>query len=226
MVQAWDEALRPFDQDEEEQVERAIKINKIKKPEMPTQKEIDEHMITHTPFRAWCPHCVAGHSSCGYHLRKKDDQKEENSLPTVHMDYMYMKSEKKEEVTDEEEHDSMPILVMCDQKTDMMFSSLVPKKGAHAYAIMRVCNDLSLLGHERVVLRSDGEPALRSLKEAVQADSSMKIELTGRRGDKREQVAKEESCAYDSRTNGFIESRIRRVQGQIRAMKDALESRL
>ena len=76
------------------------------------------------------------------------------------------------------------------------------------------------------MFRSDGEPALRSLKEVVQADSSMKIELSGRRGDKRDQVIKEESCAYDSRTNGYIESKIRRVQGQIRAMKDALESRL
>ena len=108
----------------------------------------------------------------------------------------------------------------------MTFSSLVPRKGAHAYAVVRVCNDLSILGHEKVFLRSDGEPALKSLKEAVQCESSMKIELTGRAGGPRDQVGKEESCAYDSRSNGFIESQIRRIQGQIRTMKGALESRL
>ena len=73
---------------------------------------------------------------------------------------------------------------MCDQKTEMTLSSLVPKKEAHAYTVMRVCNGLTNLGHEKVVLRSDGEPALRSLKEAAQVDSSLKMELIGRRGDK------------------------------------------
>ena len=76
------------------------------------------------------------------------------------------------------------------------------------------------------MLRSDGEPALKALKEAIQAESSMKIEVTSRTGSRREQVIKEESCAYDSRSNGFIESKIRRVQGQIRTLKDALEHRL
>ena len=69
---------------------------------------------------------------------------------------------------------------MSDQKTGMTFASLAPRKGAHAYAAMRVCNDLSILGHEEVFLRSDGEPALKTLKEVVQCESSMKIEVTGR----------------------------------------------
>ena len=110
--------------------------------------------------------------------------------------------------------EDMPILVMCDQLTEVTFCSLVPKKGAQAYAIMRACNDLSMLGHEKIVLRSDGEPALKALKEAIQAESSMKIEVTAGSSSKREQVIKEESCACDSRSNGFIESKIRRIQGQ------------
>ena len=161
----------------------------------------------------------------GYHFRRREPE-EDNAIPSVHIDYMYMKSQRTDDQEEEDDQESMPILVMSDQKIEMTFSSLVPKKGVHAYAIMRVCNDLSYLGHERIVIRPDGEPALRSLKEVVQTDPSMKIELSGRKCDKRDQIIKEESCAHDSRTNGYIESKIRRVQGQIRAMKDALESRL
>ena len=32
----------------------------MKRPYTPTQQEIDEHMPLHLPYRAWCPHCVAG----------------------------------------------------------------------------------------------------------------------------------------------------------------------
>ena len=91
---------------------------------------------------------------------------------------------------------------------------------------MRVGNDLAILGHEKLILQSDGEPAIKSLKGAVQADSSMKIEVSGRTGAPRDQIIKEESPAYDSRSNGYIESVIKSIQGKIRTMKDALESRL
>ena len=82
------------------------------------------------------------------------------------------------------------------------------------------------LGYEQVILKSDGEPAIKALKEAVQTDSSMKIEVSGRQGEPREQIIKEESPACDSRSNGYIESVIKGIQGKIRTMKDALESRI
>ena len=96
MVHAWDSALKPFNQDEEEETEKAVKAKMVQKPELPTQKEIEEHMITHTPFRNWCPHCVAGQGSCGYHKTHKD-QGSENAVPKVHLDYMFMKSKKDDE---------------------------------------------------------------------------------------------------------------------------------
>ena len=141
------------------------------------------------------------------------------------MDYMFMNSEDCDQEETGEDR-GMPILVMSDQDSGVCFSSVVPKKGSHPYAIMRVSNDLAILGHEKLILMSDGEPAIKSLKEAVQADSSMKIEVSGRTGAPREQIIKEESPAYDSRSNGYIESVIKSIQGKIRTMKDALESRL
>ena len=31
---------------------------KLQNPRLPTQAEIDEHTLTHLPFRSWCRHCV------------------------------------------------------------------------------------------------------------------------------------------------------------------------
>ena len=120
-------------------------------------------------------------------------------------------------------------MVMLDHGTEMTYSSVVPKKGVHAYAVVRCCNDLSLLGHSKLILKSDNEPAILALKEAIQAESSQKIELTGRvkqEGEKNKCIVPEESAAYDSRSNGRIESNIKWVQGQIRTLKSSLESRI
>ena len=31
-----------------------------RKPEEPTQEEIEEHYLDHANYREWCPHCVKG----------------------------------------------------------------------------------------------------------------------------------------------------------------------
>ena len=28
-----------------------------------SQRELDEHMITHIPYRSWCKHCISGRGS-------------------------------------------------------------------------------------------------------------------------------------------------------------------
>ena len=38
----------------------ARKAEVMRRPYTPTQQEIDEHMATHLPYRAWCPHRVSG----------------------------------------------------------------------------------------------------------------------------------------------------------------------
>ena len=33
-------------------------LKKMIDPKLPTQKEVDEHYLTHLPYRNWCPICV------------------------------------------------------------------------------------------------------------------------------------------------------------------------
>lgn len=33
-------------------------VVKMQSPKLPPKDEVDNHMLTHVPFRSWCRHCV------------------------------------------------------------------------------------------------------------------------------------------------------------------------
>ena len=80
------------------------------------------------------------------------------------------------------------------------------------YAVKISGGIVDSLGYKRVILKSDQEPAILSLKERVKMESGVEIIM-------------EESPGYDSKGNGEVERAIQMVQGQFRTMKDGLESR-
>ena len=61
-------------------------------------------------------------------------------------------------------------------------------------------------------MKSDQEPAILSLKDSVKSEARIDVVL-------------EESPEDESKSSGEIERAIQTVQGQIRTMKDRLESR-
>ena len=69
------------------------------------------------------------------------------------------------------------------------------------------------LGYKKYIIKVDQEPSTLELRGIISRS----------RGG---QVIPEEPPAMDSRVNGFIEKAIQAVQGQIRTLKSALESRL
>lgn len=95
----------------------------------------------------------------------------------------------------------------------MVGAHVVPKKGKEAFAIKVLAKDISLLGYPKVILKSDGEPAIVALKDAVKLEVGI-------------EVIKEESPAGDHQANGHVEAAVRHVQGQFRTMRSALEGRL
>ena len=111
----------------------------VRKPEEPTQKELEEHMVTHIPFRAWCPHCVKGRAKAGPHRENKS----ENTMPTIDMDYCYMKYKDDDRNNDDREIRCMPILVIKDTTTGYINANVVPRKGECAFATKCVVDFLN-----------------------------------------------------------------------------------
>ena len=118
MVQAFDPEEEAADerseQEEEErevagertegEPEEAQKAKAARVPSKPSKEEVDEHMITHLPFRAWCPHCVKGKSKGKPHQKATPGSRE---MPIVTMDYMFM-----DDKQNEGEEKGMPTLVV------------------------------------------------------------------------------------------------------------------
>ena len=59
---------------EDEEYEGFVKM--LPNPILPTQKMIDMHMVTHTPYANWCTHCVRGRGAMYAHrmIKERDDQ--------------------------------------------------------------------------------------------------------------------------------------------------------
>ena len=123
----------------------------------------------------------------------------------VSMDYGFMTEE------GDGEEEVMPMLVMHDRDTKMKFAHIVPNKGVHPYAVARVTKDLELLGHTELILKSDGEPAIVSLKQAVKNELAGIINTEDQEEERiKSKVTRaipEESPVGDSQSNGEAETR-------------------
>jgi hypothetical protein len=64
----------------------AMLAKRLTDPKKPSQQEIDDHYITHLPFRNWCPHCMRGKAK-ELDCKKSDGAK--GDFPEVHLDYCF-----------------------------------------------------------------------------------------------------------------------------------------
>lgn len=93
----------------------------------------------------------------------------------------------------------------------------VPRKGLDPaeWSVREGLRFLNFLGHMSVLLKTDQEVALKAVMDKMRTH----------RGDQT-QTMFEFSPVGDSRSNGLVERTIQTVEGQVRTMRGALESRL
>ncbi|CAL1134675.1 unnamed protein product [Cladocopium goreaui] len=100
-----------------------------KEPHQPSQAEVDEHESTgHVVHRSWCLHCKRARVTADRHVPKELDEPE-TQLPTLSLDYFYMNQD---QVADEA---TLPSIVAKCHKTKRFWASVLPGKGADAFAI-------------------------------------------------------------------------------------------
>ena len=182
-----------------------------KKPRLPTELEVEQHYAAgHVPYRSWCPICVKGQGVNTRHACIKREEQQEYS--TVSIDYAFMTSDGDAE---DEDQLGMPILVMHDRQSGKVNSNVVPSKGVNPYAVIKCVQNIKLLGYYRLHLKSDQEPAIVALREAVKAALA----------DEKIEVMPEESPLGESQANGEVENSVRMIKAQVRKLRLSLESR-
>ena len=156
-------------------------------PGQPTAHEHQEHMTTHRPYRSWCKFCVMGRGVNSPHKRS-DAQDDLEGVSHVSMDYGFLGEREAEEQVS-------PVLVIRERRLKMTWAMLVPRKGTEFPGLQkRAAKFIDQLGHNRVTLRCDDEPAIEALsREIAQArqDGS--------------QTVPERPPVGESQSNGIIE---------------------
>ena len=139
-----------------------------KRPEDPTEEERRKHELTHLPKADWRESCQA--------TRSREDNFEvsekTNEASLVSMDFKFTGTRDEENTKDNK--DALTIgLVMVDQATKFVHVIPVPTKEVTPYLVEEVCRVLMLL-NSKVILRTDTEPAMISLRKKVQGIRKMK----------------------------------------------------
>ena len=172
---------------------------------MPDAREVEEHNLTHVPYRNWCPHCVMGRGKDLDHRRSVEDARQVREFS---FDYFFPGDEQGRKVT---------VLAGRERMTGMTMAAVVPAKGTSGqYAVKRVLEFIHECGAAEadVILKSDQEPAI----EALVAD------IVKTRGGQITHV--ERSPVGSSGSNGVVERAIQSVEGVLRTLLSALQSRL
>ena len=205
LVAAMDDAEITVDDDVEAGSRSPVKVAA---PTQPTDKEIQEHELTHLPFRSWCKECVQGRGMQAPHFRAKKD---DHQIKEFHMDFMFLGPK---EVAGQ----TLACMVVREAETRMTLAAAVPYKTTGTYISERIVAFLHETGclHGDIIVRSDQEPAVMSIIEEVG-------KIRAQRGGGRFVV--ENSPVGSSQSNGVAEKAIQSVQGQVRVLKLALEKR-
>ena len=184
--------------------EEAMKIRKLVDPKRPSQQEVDEHYLSHLPFRNWCPHCMRGKAK-ELDCRKSDGAS--GDMPEFHVDYCF---------PGDDMGFKLSILVGVERDTGAKVSVVVPQKGTTGkYASGEVVSFMDNQGctFKDVVVKSDQENAIKYVVDDV---------CMARTGAK---TLKMNAPTKVKGSNGVIERAVQSVEGQLRTMKDALDLR-
>ena len=203
-------------------------------PSDPTPEERERHNKTHVPHRSWCTTCVKARGREDKHYTAVSAERE-SGLAEIALDYAQIEDtvplpdadeERDEEDIAAEQEASAPaaklkknvhkkrLLVGRDRWTKAVCSFLVQCKGTGDSTIVnKVVQWINALGYRKVVVKTDGEPALVEVQEAVAKarthDTMCKNPL-----------------GYDPQANGAAERAVSEVKSQLRALKIGLEARL
>ena len=186
-------------------VEDKRMVKKMGDPRRPTLEEVEEHELTHIPYRNWCAICVR----CkGKDLDHRKAVEEDRGVSEYAFDYCFPGDELGFKLT---------VLAGREKVTGMYFATAVPTKGSIGrFAVDKVVDYMDELGdrNSRVIVKTDQEPAIKTFVK----------DLTAAREEGR--TIAEESPVKSSGSNGRAERAVQMLEGHIRVLLLGLEARL
>eukprot|EP00971_Amphidinium_carterae_P337087 6473751-Amphidinium_carterae.1 len=195
----------------DEMIERGEQVHDVvsrRVPATPSVEEVRLHRLTHTPFRSWCPVCIAARGRDPPHRRRGP---RDLSQPQVHLDYFFPR--------DGPGEDSITAVVMREEQTRAIAAHVVPRKGDVEWVVIQLHRDLLKWGvRGNLTMKCDQEESIKSLLDGL-AKRRSEAEPSSR-------TIIEHSPVKDSSGNGIAEVSVRAVEEMTRCLKLGLEERI
>ena len=123
-------------------------------PKEPSIEERRAHELTHLPTRSWCETCVKSFGLEDPHRRRRGGR----DLPELQVDYMFMGRRGEKEL----------ICALHAIDTEFLARTVIrADKGPIDFVFQGILEFLGEIGRKRIVIRSDNEPAVKALVQAV-----------------------------------------------------------
>ena len=142
----------------------------LRAPEKVSKKEKEEHCLTHTPFKPWCRYCVRGRGKNMQHRKKKQEDKEEEVIPRISMDYHFLSQA-------DEEACANPMFVMVDEETGDKYAWAggmkgVGDEGELDWLIKDISEEWKAWGHMGgasgcLIAKCDNENSIKAVRDKV-----------------------------------------------------------
>ena len=86
------EDMQDDDQERKGVVAQGERARPLPQPRLPSRQEVQEHELTHIPYRSWCVHCVRGAGRSDAHRRRarQDEEEREQLMTTWSIDYAFI----------------------------------------------------------------------------------------------------------------------------------------
>ena len=165
-------------QERQQQLREGVsQMVEMPKPDEPSPEARATHMLTHLPSASWCEFCCRGKAIDLAHKRVPIEQRGQD--PRLELDYSFIKTDG---TPAESEESRQVILSMWDEGTNLGQAMSFPSKTYDLNYITKwLAEFVAQLGYVKVILRTDGEPAIKQIAKQL-ADTLRADKLEGAKG--------------------------------------------
>ena len=172
-------------------LEREVEAKSPNQQEKPSDEEVANHNLHHGTYKPWCSHCVA---SRGYQLPQFARDKTLDTRPVIQVDHMIWNPQLDEVKSTKEKETDVKSFTLVDTNSGMCMASQVKKKSSWLFIEEIASRFIVGLQYNKVILQSDGEPAICVVCRHIQKKLGYdKVELGT-------------TPAYDSQSNCGVEN--------------------
>ena len=129
--------------------------------EEPSREEIQQHSLTHEPYRAWCKYCVSHRARQDQHASVADHEGSSSSVISIDFGFLSRK---------EGDRNKLTVLFAHDRFSKAVCAIPTPRKGGQAalsHMTTELCRFVLWLGHRSITLRSDNENSVLAVVDGV-----------------------------------------------------------